>query len=714
MPLALTNGSAHTNGSSRQGDVDGLHVLIVGAGIAGLSAAIGLRDQGHRVETLQIFEQSKFAREAGAAVHVAPNAHGILKRLGIDLDVLGANKMERLTEYHSHGELRRSMDLTEPNKMWQHEWRLAHRVQIHEALKRKATTQEGQGRPVELHLSRGAVDVDPENATLTLSDGTTVKGDVVLAADGVHSVCRARVPGGHVKPFGSGKSAFRFLITRQAALEDPVTMPFAKRQGELTIWYSVDRRVVMYPTSDNSLLNFVCIHPEEESSAEAGIDYATDMSIDSLLKVYEGFDEGCLGLLRKADPSSLKAWKLLDMDVLPNWVHGRLALMGDAAHPFLPHQGQGAGVAMEDAASLAVVLERGLDPAEVPARLKLYEDIRMTRAHRIQQYSRLAGMDLKADRRVAVVEYTEYNFGHDEFDNSTQRLREYTWAQTPSIYWRMPVAFGPMPGPRQNHLGVPRQATQSTFTTASIKFKTSRTVLQNLFPPGNKSFRFASPGTVAYCSFSCTTLNKMEWLGGSGYSHIGLYIHGVKYVKANGEEISGTYMPILFESLTDPIVSGREELGMPKLYTSVDIYRGAESYRIRTGWQGSMWGSFQLHGLKKSNNPATATGKISGEDDDGILVHRYIPRVGRTEKGKEESQYSVFVPFAEDFPQPKTKTVWKADKATIDIDALGWDALPTLHHIVKRLQEVPVYEVVSAKVVEGEGVPDVGAARRIE
>ena len=91
----------------------------------------------------------------------------------------------------------------------------------------------------------------------------------------------------------------------------------------------------------------------------------------------------------------------------------------------------------------------------------------------------------------------------------------------------------------------------------------------------------------------------MEWLGGSGYNHLGLYIHGVEYVKQNGETVSGTYMPILFESLADPIVSGREELGMPKLYTAIDIFRRPESYHIKTSWQGATWGSFSLTGLKE-------------------------------------------------------------------------------------------------------------------
>lgn len=312
-----------------------------------------------------------------------------------------------------------------------------------------------------------------------------------------------------------------------------------------------------------------------------------------------------------------------------------------------------------------------------------------------------------------MIEYTNYNFGHDEFDNAAQKLREWKWSKTPETYWRMPVAFGPMPGPRQSHEGIAREATESTYRTASIKFKTSRTVLQNLFPPGSKSWRFKSPGTVAYCSFSCTTLDKMQWLGGTGYKHIGLYIHGVEFEKPNGELISGTYMPILFESLTDPIVSGREELGMPKLYTAIDIHHGAKSFRINTSWQGSMWGNFRLEGLTPDDNLSGATGKVSGEDDDGILVHRYVPKVGREHKGQSDAEYTVFVPYSEDKPAPVTQRAWTASKASIKIEALDWEALPTMHHIISRLEEIPVYEVVKAKLVEGLGVPDVGQAHRI-
>lgn len=310
------------------------------------------------------------------------------------------------------------------------------------------------------------------------------------------------------------------------------------------------------------------------------------------------------------------------------------------------------------------------------------------------------------------MEYTNYNMGHDEFDSATKVFDEWRWARDPEIYWRMPISFGPSPGPRQAlYTNKPQPARHSTFTTASIKFKTSRTFLQNLFP--TKAFTFKSPGTVAYASFSQTTLGKMEWLGGSGYRHFGLYLHGVEYKKQDGTSINGTYMPLLFESLTDPIVSGRDELGMPKVFCDVDVRRRRDSYRVRTSWQGSMFGKFNLDELE-SADPETEAGTIGGEADYGILTYKYSPAVG--ERGKADAAYAVVVPHAEESKvvASKVEAVWKSKKPNFSFDSLTQQDLPTLHHIVSKLAQIPVYEYISGKVVEGCGVPDVSAARRVE
>ncbi|KAI7789009.1 fad binding domain protein [Diaporthe eres] len=691
-----------------------LKVIIIGAGIGGLSAAVGLRKNGHQVD---LYEQSRFANETGAAVHLAPNANGLLRKWGIFAEDFGATLMQYMEERNEQGDKLKDMDLRGMNAQWQHPWHLSHRINLHEKLKKVATAEEGVGTPARLHTSSKIVSVDAEKGQVSLADGTTVTGDVILGADGIYSKSRSVIK--ETKLFGSGKAAFRFLIPRQAGLDDPVTRPIVEKGNNLVIWYGADRRIVMYPCNDNKLLNFNCIHPENESHANASDEWNKEADFSQFLKVYENFDPALLALAKKVDPTSIKVWQLMDMEKLPTWTQGKLALLGDAAHPFTPHQGQGAGQAIEDAATISVVLPRGTPPQAVSDRLKLYEKIRYDRAHQIQEYSRQAGKDwIDGKAQIDMMAYTAYNFGHDEFDNSENIFKRWKWSLKPNMYWRMPTAFGPFPGPRQDAYGRSLQeGLQRTFSTVSVKFKTSRTYLETLFP--NSSFRFKSPASVCQASISMTELDKMAWLGGNGYRHIGLYIHGVEYVKKDGSTIAGTYMPVLFESLTDPIVSGREELGMPKLFCDVDVHRRSGSVRVAASWRGAKFIDLAVTDLVE-DDPASEAGTIGGEADHGILVWRYIPAVGRP--GVSDAEYAVVVPHAEEEPKATVTKVRRAPLAgqgkkagaKIEIDGLDWEALPTLHHVAGALAQVPIYEIVGAKVVEGTGVPDVSAARRIE
>lgn len=310
--------------------------------------------------------------------------------------------------------------------------------------------------------------------------------------------------------------------------------------------------------------------------------------------------------------------------------------------------------------------------------------------------------------------FVNYNFGHDEIDNSTAQFNKWKYSLKPNMYWRSPTGFGPFPGPRQDALGRSLQdGFQRSFSTISVKFKTSRTFLETLLP--DSSFKFLDPGTVCEASFSATELDNMQWLGGKGYRHLGLYIHGVGYERKDGKGVvPGTHLAVLFESLTDPIVSGREELGMPKLFCDIDIERQPNAARLTASWRGAKFFDMNLPDLTAAD-PSSEAGTIGGNDNDyGILVWRYIPAVGQP--GKADAEYAVVVPHAEEEVKGTVKTVLRspAEKAGFKAEGLDWTRLPTLNHIAETLAKIPVYEIVGAKVVEGTGVPDVNAARRIE
>ena len=156
-------------------------------------------------------------------------------------------------------------------------------------------------------------------------------------------------------------------------------------------------------------------------------DYKSEM-----MEIFKSFDPRILDLLELAEPSSIRLWKLFDMDPPPARSSGRLGLLGDAALPFLPHIGQGAACALEDAASLSALFPLGTNTQDIPLRLKLYEKIRKDRSEEIHSFSRLLGLDLelgnedaRVNRRLTATKYFPYIFGHDEYENSLQKLHEF-------------------------------------------------------------------------------------------------------------------------------------------------------------------------------------------------------------------------------------------------------------------------------------------------
>jgi hypothetical protein len=202
----------------------------------------------------------------------------------------------------------------------------------------------------------------------------------------------------------------------------------------------------------------------------------------------------------------------------------------------------------------------------------------------------------------------------------------------------------------------------------------------------------------------------MAWLGGNDYNHFGLYIHGFQYKKRDGTAVDGTYIPVFFENLTDPIVTGHDELGMPKIYCEIGIKHSSKSLNMQASWRGTSFVSIHIANLDVADNASSVT----GDEQENELVYKYIPAVG--EKGKADCEYAVVIPLSEEAKKvpSTTNSVMTSKNANISCHTVDRKRLPTLYHVVETLSEIPVYEVLGAKVVEGLGARDLSSARRIE
>jgi 2-polyprenyl-6-methoxyphenol hydroxylase-like FAD-dependent oxidoreductase len=429
-----------TSGSTPAGKP--LEILIAGAGIGGLAAAVGLRQQGHNVT---LFERSALAKEIGAAMHIAPNCTALLSHMDIDPSKYGSVEMYGMNTYSASGELLSSRDSREDNKKYPHTWWLMHRAHVHTALKDKALPIEGPGRPVKIETRAQVTSIDPKLATITTVDGRTHKGDLVIGADGVHSQARKHIPGCNLQPFDSGKSAFRCLIPMKTIAESKLHEILDYNQY-FYIWVGKDRRIVMYPCASNTQMNVAVLFPSEllPSTDEANLWQRPGRKSD-LLDICKDFDPRVLDALDRVDESELKTWTLLDLEKVPRFWHENLVLLGDAAHPFLPRkwpcpiinnilltdhssldQAQGGAQAIEDGASIAAVFPLGTTAEDIPARLKLYEAQRYERAHKIQEFTRLTGQDLVDDKiHLKFHDFVDYNVNHDEWQASTTALQKH-------------------------------------------------------------------------------------------------------------------------------------------------------------------------------------------------------------------------------------------------------------------------------------------------
>ncbi|KGO69765.1 Monooxygenase, FAD-binding [Penicillium italicum] len=372
-----------------------LDVLVIGAGIAGLSTAIALGKQGHRVV---ILEKSAFLKETGAAIHLPPNCTALLRWMGIDPADFGGTLLHE-------------------------DWYLVHRAELHNHLKQRAL----ETAKLNTRCRITEVNVEGVCPSVTLDDGRTFKADLLLGADGLHSQIRHSIAPGSPSPYPVGKSCFRWLLPTDQLMQHASTVDFVRDTGLFIEWASDDRRLVAYPCSDSKILNLCAFVPSDEVQADnQSDDWQAAGDKTKIVKAFSKFSPGVQHIIASAD-KNLKFWDLYDMEALPTWICGHAALLGDAAHPFQPYMGQGAAMAIEDAVSIATLLPCGSKPHEIPMRLEMYQTGRRPRVDLVLHYTRLNGRDENdaAGDRISAAETVNCMnicFSYNEIEHSTNLL----------------------------------------------------------------------------------------------------------------------------------------------------------------------------------------------------------------------------------------------------------------------------------------------------
>ena len=240
---------------------------------------------------------------------------------------------------------------------------------------------------------RPSFKVKPRNG-----DSYIVEADVLLAADGVKSVVRTQMLkglGDEAQITDTGQAAYRIMLTRGELKHDPELL--ALLDGDAAVrWIGEKRHIIAYPVSSKEVYNISTAHPDTNFAAAPSASYTTRGSKASMLAVYHDFCPKIQRLLNLVSGDEVCEWKLRVHAPLPTWVHGSVALLGDACHPTLPHLAQGAAQAVEDAAVLGVVFARlpDRDPGSIKKTLLVYEQLRKERAERLVDLAAASGRAL--------------------------------------------------------------------------------------------------------------------------------------------------------------------------------------------------------------------------------------------------------------------------------------------------------------------------------
>jgi salicylate hydroxylase len=345
------------------------HVVIVGGGIGGLFAANALIARGLHVA---VYEQAAAIGEIGAGVFLTPNSVRHLERIGLGPAVSrwGA-RVGPDSRYFRHDGVPIAPVQVTDSSGWNATFGM-HRADLVAMLADSLPSE-----TVHTGHRCSGFEQDGNKACVSFANGVSAEADIVIAADGIHSTLRPYIVQSS-EPVFSGSVAYRGLVPHERVPHWPT--------DRWQMWLGKGKHFLAFPVRAGKLVNYVGFTPTDEQMKES---WSAAGEPNILRETFAGWDQRISQLLEQVQVTF--RWALYDREPLPIWTKDRLTLLGDAAHPMLPHLGQGANQSIEDGMALATILASA-DRSTAPLALLAYERLRRERVAQVQRGARENGL----------------------------------------------------------------------------------------------------------------------------------------------------------------------------------------------------------------------------------------------------------------------------------------------------------------------------------
>ncbi|KAL7786225.1 hypothetical protein V8C37DRAFT_392604 [Trichoderma ceciliae] len=400
---------------------DTFTVAILGGGIGGLAMALSLATQVPSLKNITVYEQAPAYKEIGAGIGIGVNASRILKRYGV-YNAINAISGDRNGIHRSLRRWDNGAEIVSVSAMDDEENNGGVRqLSVHRAEFLQVLYQHIRDTTcAKLETNKKALDIVDDakggKATVHFADGTSATADLIIACDGIHSNVRRQLSkASDLMPRYSGRVCYRGLLPMSAVEED---WPY----GSFAIsWLGPDRHFLVFPISQNKTLNVVAFVTKSEAElGDLKESWSSTAPRSEVEAEFAGWEETVQKVVRSMEPMPGK-WKLNDRELLDQWVYlgGKVVLGGDAAHAMLPHQGSGAGHAIEDSFVMGQAVKAFFENPSVGIEtfMKLYQETRLPRAQRAQLTSRQAGdvYEMRGPEFAGLVFEQRLQVIHDKF-----------------------------------------------------------------------------------------------------------------------------------------------------------------------------------------------------------------------------------------------------------------------------------------------------------